>query len=71
MVDRNKMTECYSCTHRHNIPGNAHSQCTKPDPSMTGNIHGIKNGWFYYPINFDPTWKEKLCNNYQQKEPNQ
>lgn len=23
---------------------------------VTGNAHGIKNGWFNHPYNFDPTW---------------
>lgn len=23
---------------------------------VTGDPHGIKNGWFLHPINFDPTW---------------
>lgn len=30
---------------------------------MTGNQHGIKNGWFMYPLLFDPIWATKECNN--------
>jgi hypothetical protein len=62
------MRECYSCTHRRNVPGNAHIACVKPDPAMTGEPHGIKNGWFYYPMLFDPVWKTKLCSNYERKD---
>lgn len=64
---RDKITECYSCIFRRSIHGDAHSNCINPDPLMRGNAHGIKNGWFYYPLNFDPTWKEKLCHNYVEK----
>jgi len=60
--------ECYSCIHRRTIPGDEHTQCAKPDPNMTGNPHGIKNGWFMYPYNFDPMWKTKLCDNYEKRE---
>jgi len=65
-TDTNKiMSECYSCKHRMTIPGDAHISCAKPDPEMTGNPHGIKNNWFFYPFNFDPIWKTKLCSNYE------
>ena len=63
--NRNMKTECYQCTHRKEIPGDAHSRCVKPDAAMVGNPHGIKKGWFMYPINFDPVWKERLCQNFE------
>lgn len=31
---------------------------------MKGNKHGIRNGWFMYPFLFDPVWKEKKCENF-------
>jgi hypothetical protein len=34
---------------------------------VVGNPHGIRNGWFCWPINFDPTWLES-CNGFKQKE---
>lgn len=58
------MSECYNCVHKINIPGDCHIGCNNPDINMTGDIHGIKKGWFCYPLNFDPVWKTKLCNNY-------
>jgi len=66
--NRSIKNECYSCEHRRSIPGDAHSQCINPDPKMIGNKNGIRNGWFNYPINFDPVWKQKECNNYETKD---
>lgn len=43
---------CYNCKNMRSIPGNCHIMCTKPDPDMTGHPHGIKNGWFLYPLLF-------------------
>ena len=63
--DEKMRKECYDCKHRRSIPGDAHSNCSKPDRNMTGNPHGIKNGWFFYPFNFDPVWKTKLCSNFE------
>jgi hypothetical protein len=58
---------CYQCKFKRNVPGDAHIQCTNPDKEMTGNPHGIKNGWFWYPLLFDPTWKTKECSNFEEK----
>lgn len=60
-------TNCYECKHRTYFPGSAHSTCRKPDPNMTGYEHGIKNGWFFYPFNFDPVWRTKECDNFEPK----
>lgn len=60
--------ECYECKHRMQVPGSTHSACSNPDRNMTGDNHGIKNGWFFYPVNFDPTWKTKFCNNHEKKD---
>lgn len=66
MSDKQKMMdECYKCKHRRSVPGNAHIKCVTPDPDMTGNPHGIRNGWFIYPLLFDPVWKTKLCCNFE------
>ena len=62
------MTECYSCAHKRAVPGNAHIACANPDPAMTGHPHGVKHGWFMYPLLFDPVWKARECANYQKKE---
>jgi hypothetical protein len=65
---QNDKTPCFSCKNRRSIPGDYHILCSKPDPKMTGNPHGIKNGWFAYPWNFDPLWKTKECSNFEKEE---
>lgn len=67
MSERNMMTECWDCKSKRNVAGNAHICCVTPDSHMTANDHGIKNGWFIYPLLFDPIWKTKLCSNYVSK----
>lgn len=58
-------SECWACKHKREVPGNTHFRCVKPDPAMTGDEHGIENGWFIYPHLFDPVWKTKACRNYE------
>jgi len=67
-MERDKRNECYHCAHKREVPFNAHIQCVKPDADMRGNQHGIANGWFMYPFLYDPTWKEVMCNNYENHE---
>jgi hypothetical protein len=47
---------------------NASYQNQKVDNGLhvTGNPHGIKNGWFNYPYNFDPVWLE-TCDGFESK----
>jgi len=35
--------------------------------TVKGNQHGIKNGWFMHPLNFDPSWVEE-CNGFESKQ---
>lgn len=65
--ERTMHNECWSCEHKMEVPGSAHIQCAKPDPEMTGDPHGIRNGWFFYPLLFDPVWKTRLCANFKEK----
>ena len=57
---------CYSCAYKRNVPGDAHIACgfnfkkaEKPTPK--GDSHGIANGWFTFPINYDPNWMRSDC----------
>ena|SRR3990167_397434 len=34
---------------------------------IKGNPHGIANGWFNHPINFDPVWLEE-CDGFEKVE---
>jgi len=56
--------ECYSCIHMREVPGDAHIKCVMPDADMVGELHGVKKGWFMYPLLFDPVWKRKRCSNF-------
>ena len=58
--------QCYSCAYRTSVPGSAHSRCTfnfsKANiPMPQGAAHGIRNGWWLFPLNYDPTWMEGDC----------
>jgi hypothetical protein len=35
--------------------------------NIKANPHGIRNGWFNWPYNFDPTWLEN-CDGFTEKE---
>ena len=47
---------CYKCVHRRPVPGNHHSRCNNVKANVVGDEWGIKNGWFIFPLNYDPTW---------------
>ena len=32
--------------------------------NVSGSRHGIKSGWFYWPLNFDPVWLE-TCDGFE------
>lgn len=66
MISEPKRPLCYSCKHRRDVPGDAHSSCAKPS-RVTANPYGIKSGWFFYPFNFDPVWLTS-CEGYEPKE---
>ena len=36
-----------------------HTTETKAPFIVKGSTHGIKNGWFFWPLNFDPVWLER------------
>ena len=33
---------------------------------IVGNPHGVRNGWFMWPVNFDPVWLEN-CDGFKSK----
>lgn len=47
---------CYKCIHRMLVPGSAHSRCNNMTANVEGDEHGIRKGWFMWPLNYDPTW---------------
>ena len=53
------MLECNNCIYKRNIPGNTHISCARAGIQYFGvNEHGVKNGWFSPPFNFDPVWAD-------------
>jgi hypothetical protein len=62
----NKKPNCYDCLHRREIPGDAHSNCINTGAKVKGNAHGIRSGWFFWPVNFDPVWLES-CDGFEKK----
>ena len=56
--------DCYKCKFRGELVGNAHSQCSNLKATVVGNKHGIENGWFFWPFNFDPVWLES-CDGFE------
>jgi hypothetical protein len=76
----NNKPNCYECKNRHDLIGDYHSECRvgggvlaalllgcSPKGSPRFNPHGIKNGWAFWPFNFDPIWLE-ACPYFQGKE---
>ena len=59
------MLPCDSCAYKQEVPGDAHIQCVyrwaEGDAIPTGHPHGVKMGWFYFPVLFDPTWGPDTC----------
>lgn len=60
---------CYDCKHRGELDYSCHSACLHPlakaNPkhsraqlNVVGSDHGIRNGWFTWPWDFDPVWLE-------------
>ncbi len=47
--------------------GSSMGQELTTELNIKANSHGIKNGWFLWPINFDCAWLEN-CDGYEEKE---
>ncbi len=48
--------DCYKCIHRRTLPGDSHSRCNNIGAKVVGHAHGIRRGWFIWPLNYDPVW---------------
>lgn len=67
MKNTNQPTLCYSCIHRKDVFYSHHSECSSKTAEVTGVVHGIKNGWFFWPLDFDPIWVNE-CDGYEEKK---
>jgi hypothetical protein len=59
-------SQCYGCAYREEVTGSAHSMCVFnwakfPGFDPKGNDIGLKNGWYNFPLNFDPVWMDEKC----------
>lgn len=62
------MLKCKSCMFKRNVPGSAHVSCSRPSTGVVNvEQHGIDNGWFFFPFDYDPVWAEE-CTSYISKE---
>ena len=58
--------DCYQCAHRRELVWDCHSACSNTAAQVTGNVYGVKSGWFFWPVNFDPVWL-KTCDGFSVK----
>ena len=56
---------CHRCSYRRNISHDTHIECINPPPRMSADRHGINEGWFIIPTNFDPVWSTSSCPNFE------
>lgn len=64
------MLKCKDCKFKRNVPGDTHISCVRSLNLLSGiSNHGVKNGWFMYPYNFDPIWAD-FCTGYIDKSEN-
>jgi hypothetical protein len=47
---------CRECVHMLTLPGDAHIRCNNHSAKVLGHAVGIRNGWFRWPVSFDPVW---------------
>ena len=79
MAEHTERALCYECTYRRELPFSCHSKCVHPLIKEKGPIkasdllgiraesHGIRNGWFRWPYDFDPIWLIS-CDGFKEKE---
>lgn len=68
--------DCYKCKHRKNSSWTTHSRCSHPE-ALTFDVrdalrvravpHGVRNGYFLWPADFDPVWLLG-CNGFEPAE---
>ncbi len=65
-MEKPKKNTCFNCAYRTDIPGDAHIGCSfawekSENKPPKANEAGVKNGWYMFPLNFDPVWQEEPC----------
>lgn len=57
---------CYNCAYKRSVPGSAHISCSykwmdSDNKQPKADQHGIDNGWYIFPFNYDPVWQQEEC----------
>jgi len=65
-MEEAEVKTCHNCAYKQNVPGDAHIACSfnfkaAKLPIPQGDPHGIANGWYSFPINYDPNWMRDEC----------
>ena len=59
------MLPCSGCAYKRAVPGDAHLRCVfawrTPESMPKGDRHGVLNGWYLFPYNYDPVWGPNDC----------
>ena len=71
MANVDDKARCSICVYRRTIPGNAHIQCAfdwlkalehgRVNILPLGNSYGIGQGWYMFPVLYDPLWQVVKC----------
>lgn len=71
---RELLGDCHSsCAHPSASPvalllfAGGHSEMRTQSIHVRGNTHGVRSGWFMWPMNFDPVWLE-ICSGFEAKQ---
>lgn len=63
--------QCYSCVFRCELSWSCHSKCTAEWVEFSempkGNDYGRSEGWYHFPVNYDPVWMEEESSKYHKK----
>lgn len=65
--------KCRECVYHNKIAGDAHISCIldwnkSKHPIPKGNPHGIRMGWYMFPVNFDPIWQVTVCEEFSEEK---
>lgn len=67
-MEKNEEKTCFNCAYCREVPGSAHKACAfnwrKNVETVSPPIprrHGVVNGWYFFPVNFDPSWQINPC----------
>jgi len=57
---------CHECINKKKLPGSLQIACECLTAQVFGDEHGIKEGYFDWPVSFDPFWLD-YCDSFVEK----